>query len=41
VVSDESWLGPALRILSVLVPGTIRRFPIADLDAAKRWVAET
>jgi hypothetical protein len=41
VVSDESWLGPALRILSVLVPGTIRGFPIADLDAAKRWVAET
>jgi SpoIIAA-like len=41
VVSDESWLGPALRILSVLVPGTIRGFSVADLDAAKRWVAET
>jgi SpoIIAA-like len=40
VVSDESWLGPALRILSVLVPGTIRGFPVADLDAAKRWVAD-
>lgn len=41
VVSDESWLGPALRILSVLVPGTIRGFPVADFEAAKRWVAET
>jgi hypothetical protein len=40
VVSDESWLGPALRVLSVLVPGAIRGFPVAELDAAKRWVAE-
>lgn len=40
VVSDESWLGPALRILSILVPGTIRGFPVAEIDAAKRWVAE-
>ena len=40
VVSDESWLRPALRILSVLVPGKIRAFPVADLDDAKRWVAE-
>lgn len=40
VVSDESWLRPALRILSVLVPGKIRGFPVADLDDAKRWVAE-
>ena len=40
VVSDESWLRPALRIVSVLVPGKIRAFPVADLDDAKRWVAE-
>ena len=40
VVSDESWLRPALRIVSVLVPGKIRGFPVADLDDAKRWVAE-
>ena len=40
VVSDESWLAPALRVFSVLVPGTIRGFPVAELDAAKRWVAE-
>jgi hypothetical protein len=40
VVSDESWLRPALRILSVLVPGKIRAFSVADLDEAKGWVAE-
>jgi hypothetical protein len=41
VVSDEGCLGPALRILSVMVPGTTRGFPVADLEAAKSWVAET
>jgi hypothetical protein len=38
-VSDESWLRPGLRILSILVPGQLRGFPVADLNAAKRWVA--
>jgi SpoIIAA-like len=40
VVSDESWLRPALRLLSVLVPGEIRGFPVADLADARRWVAD-
>ena len=40
VVSDESWLRPALRLLSVLVPGKIRGFPVADLAEARSWVAE-
>ncbi len=40
VVSDESWLRPALRLLSVFVPGKIRGFPVADLAEARRWVAE-
>jgi hypothetical protein len=40
VVSDEEWLRPALRVLSVLVPGQFRGFPITELDAAKSWVAE-
>ena len=40
VVTDESWLRPALRLLSVLVPGKIRGFPVADLAAARSWVAE-
>ena len=40
IVSDEEWLRPALRVLSVLVPGQLRGFPIAELLAAKSWVAE-
>ena len=39
VVSDEEWLRPALRVLSVLVPGQLRGFRVADLQAAKSWVA--
>jgi hypothetical protein len=39
VVSDEDWLRPALRVLSVLVPGQLRAFPIAQLAEAKEWLA--
>ncbi|MEK6443442.1 STAS/SEC14 domain-containing protein [Pseudonocardia sp. T1-2H] len=39
IVSDESWLRPALRVLSVLVPGQLRGFPVAQLESAKAWVA--
>jgi hypothetical protein len=40
VVSDEDWLRPALRVLSVLVPGQLRGFRVAELQAARSWVAE-
>jgi SpoIIAA-like len=40
VVSDEDWLRPALRVLSVLVPGRTRGFAVRDVDAAKAWLAE-
>lgn len=39
IVSDEIWLRPALRMLSVLVPGQLRGFPVAQLQSAKAWVA--
>jgi hypothetical protein len=39
IVSDESWLRPALRMLSVLVPGQLRGFPVAQLQSAKAWIA--
>ena len=39
VVSDEEWLRPALRLLSVLVPGQLRGFRVAELAAATSWVA--
>jgi hypothetical protein len=40
VVTDEEWVGPALRGLSFLLPGKARAFPVSDLAAAKRWLAE-
>ncbi|PVY97985.1 STAS/SEC14 domain-containing protein [Actinomycetospora cinnamomea] len=39
VVSDQDWLRPALRVLSALVPGQLRAFPLAQLMQAKAWVA--
>jgi len=40
VVSDEDWMRPAMRALSFLLPGKARAFPVADLAAAKSWLAE-
>ncbi len=40
VVTDESWVKPALRALSVLMPGSARAFAVHDLPAAKAWLAE-
>ena len=39
VVSDQDWLRPALRMVSALVPGQLRAFPLAELSQAKAWVA--
>jgi SpoIIAA-like len=39
LVSDEDWLRPALRVISVLVPGQLRAFPVAQLAAAREWLA--
>ena len=39
VVSDEDWLRPALRVLSVLVPGQLRAFPVKQLAGATEWLA--
>jgi hypothetical protein len=40
VVSDEDWMRPALRALSVLLPGKARGFHVRDLAEAKAWLAE-
>src|SRR5277367_5051732 len=39
VVSDEDWMRPALRALSVLLPGKARGFRVRDLTEAKAWLA--
>ena len=40
IVTDARWAGPTIRIFSVLWPGQARAFPLADLEAAKRWAAD-
>jgi hypothetical protein len=40
VVSDEDWMRPAVRALSVLLPGKARVFPVHELESAKAWLAE-
>src|SRR5262245_60032776 len=40
IVSDEDWVRPALRVLSVLLPGKAKGFAVANQDAAKAWLAE-
>jgi hypothetical protein len=39
VVTDAPWVAPAIKVFSVLFPGQSRAFPLADLEAAKRWAA--
>ena len=39
VVSDQEWLRPALGVLSALVPGQLRAFPLDQLEQAKEWLA--
>ncbi|MDX6701427.1 MAG: hypothetical protein QOF26_1653, partial [Baekduia sp.] len=34
------WVRPARRGLSFLLPGQARAFPVSDLEAGKRWLAE-
>jgi hypothetical protein len=40
VVSDEDWVRPALAALSFMLPGKAKGFRVADLQAAKSWLAE-
>jgi SpoIIAA-like len=41
VVSDETWMRPAMRALSFLLPGKAKAFPVAQLADAKAWLAES
>ena len=40
VVSDETWMRPAMRTLSFLLPGRAKAFPVAEMATAKAWLAE-
>ena len=39
VVTDAKWVGPALKLFSVLWPGQARGFKLEELEAAKTWAA--
>ena len=39
VVTNAKWVGPALKVFSVLWPGQARGFKLADLEEAKAWAA--
>jgi SpoIIAA-like len=39
--TDARWARPAVKLFSVLWPGQARAFPLAELEAAKRWAAES
>ena len=41
VVSDEDWIRPALRALSVLLPGKAKGFRVRELPEAKTWLSES
>ena len=40
VVSDEEWLRPAIKALSLLLPGEAKAFPVRRLTEAKSWLAD-
>jgi hypothetical protein len=40
IVADESWVKPAIKAWSILMPGKARAFAVHDLPAAKSWLAE-
>lgn len=37
VVTDQSWIGPVVRIVGALMPAEVRAFPLAEIDAARHW----
>ncbi len=39
IVTDISWMVHAMTLFSWMVPGETRVYPVAELDAAKAWVA--
>ena len=39
IVTDTTWMVRAMKVFAWMVPGESRVFPVAELDAAKVWVA--
>ena len=41
LVSDADWVHHAIALFGWLVPGEVKVFPLAQLNAAKQWLAGT
>ena len=39
IVTDITWMVRAMKMFAWMVPGESRVYPVAELDAAKAWVA--
>jgi hypothetical protein len=39
IVTDETWLRNAYKVLSPLVHGEIKGYPLKDFETAKQWVS--
>jgi hypothetical protein len=39
IVTDLDWIARATRLFAWMIPGEARVYPLAELDAAKAWVA--
>jgi hypothetical protein len=39
IVTDQTWILRAMKLFAWMVPGEARVYPIAELEAAKAWVA--
>ena len=39
VVTDARWVGPAMKVFSILLPGEARAFRLAEREAATHWAA--
>lgn len=37
LVSDAAWVGPLTDLFAPIYPATIKHFPLADLEKARRW----
>ncbi|GMQ84536.1 MAG: STAS/SEC14 domain-containing protein [Acidimicrobiia bacterium] len=40
LVTDKDWVDDALKFLGWMVPGEIKVYATADVEAAKRWASE-
>lgn len=40
IVADESWVKPAMKAWSIVMPGKARAFAVHDLPAARTWLAD-